>query len=361
MGFEDIIGQKDIATRLKKLADDNRLPHAMMLCGPEGSGKMALAMTLAGYVLHTDRTQHPDLHFSFPTVKKKNAASDYKPVSDDFITEWWDLLEKNGPYFNQQQWNDALNDSKNSLISVGESDRLSRILMVKSNQGGYKISIIWLPEKMNQQCQNKILKLLEEPPTETLFIMVSEEPHFLLETIRSRVQRFDVKPIDDVDIKNALMERRGLSEDDAQRISRIAEGNWIKAQQLLEPGNESVFFFDLYVMLMRKAYMRDVRDLKKWAEQIASFKDRNKTLRMLKAFQRLTRENFMYNFGNPSLVRMTADEEQFATKFARFINEHNVIPMYELFQKAIRDISQNANERILFFDVAMQVALIIRR
>ena len=390
MHFSQIIGQQDLSSRLRRLADENRLPHAIMLCGPEGAGKFALATALASYILCTGRQemsggmfgdevavddscgtcpscmmlkkwQHPDLHFSFPTIKKKNMSSDHKPDSDDFYAEWLEMLESNGPYFSALQWAEAINvENKQTLITVAESDRLTRLLMMKSNQGGKKVSIIWLAEKMNEQCQNKILKLIEEPPTDTHFILVCQKPEYLLETIRSRVQRFDVKPIETAAVKQALMAQRGLSDDDAERISRLAKGNWILATSLLEPGNESVLFFDLYVMLMRKAYMREVSDLKKWSEQVSTF-GREKQLRMLSAFQRLTREYFMYNFRNPSLNYMTLDEENFAKNFARFVNEHNVIAMYDLYQRAIRDIGQNANPRILFFDLAMKMAVMIRQ
>lgn len=378
MGFKDIIGQKEMAQRLQALADSGRLPHAIMLCGPEGAGKMSLAMALASYVLCTNRTdgdacgecpscrmlrnwQHPDLHFSYPTIKKKSWPSDRIPTSDDYSQEWLAMLKRNGGYFSIQEWMDEMGEEgKKSVITVAESDRLTRILMMKSNQGGYKVSIIWLPERMNLQCENKILKLLEEPPAETLFILVSRNPELLLETIRSRVQRFDVRPIAVDDMAEALQNRRALAPDDARRIARISKGNWVTAQSLLEPGNESVQFFDFYVMLMRKAFMRDVKDLKKWSEQVATM-GREKQLRMLEAFLRLTREYFMYNFHNADLIYMSQEEEQFAKNFARFVNEENVIGMYDLFMLAMRDIGQNANPKILFFDVAMKMAVMIRR
>lgn len=394
MNFSEIIGQRDIIERLRTLADEDRLPHALMLCGPQGCGKMAIAMALASYVLCTGRHgdgsmsmfgdeeesakmtdscgtcpscmmlrkwQHPDLHFSYPIYRKKGLPSDKKPTSDDFAQEWFAMLESNGPYFSLQGWLEEIKvDTQQSLMTVAESDRITQALMMKSNQGGKKISLIWLPEKMNEECENKILKLLEEPPSETLFILVSNNPERLLETIRSRVQRFDVKPITQEELTQALIDRRGLNSDDARRIARIADGSWTKAIELLEPGNESVQFFDLYVMLMRKAYMRDVRDLKKWADQVATL-GRERQLRMLTAFQRLTRENFMYNFGNKDLIYMSQEEETFAVKFARFVNERNVIGMYELYARAMRDIAQNANARILFFDVAMKMAVMIRK
>lgn len=361
MTFNDVIGQQEMIERLKRLVDENRLPHAIMLCGPQGAGKLALVIALASYILGTERWQHPDLHYTYPTIKGKNWPSERKPESDDYASEWFQMLNDQGAYFDLQEWLPRINvENQKSLISVAESDRLTRILMMKSNQGGKKINVMWLPEKMNIECANKILKLLEEPPSDTHFIMVSLNPEQLLETIRSRVQRFDVKPIDREAMKEALMSRRGLSENDALRIARIANGDWLKAVRMLQTDNEEALFFDLYVMLMRKAYMRDVRDLKKWSEQVSTM-GREKQMRMLRAFQRLTRENFMYNFRDASLIYMTQEEEAFARNFARFVNENNVVGMYELYQRAIRDINQNANPRVLFFDVAMKMAVMIRK
>lgn len=369
MKFEDIIGQREMAERLHNLADNNHLPHAIMLCGPQGSGKMALAIALASHLLGTSEQawnmlnifQHPDLHFAFPIIRPKGAPSDKKFDSDDYMAEWLEMLRNNGAYFDLPTWLKKIKvENQQSAIPVAESDRLTQIFSMKSNQGGKKIAIIWLPEKMNIECANKMLKLIEEPPAESLFIMVSNHPEQLLETIRSRVQRFDVKPIAQEDIIDALMNKRGLNQDDAVRTARIAGGNWLKATSILEPGNEDSLFFDLYVMLMRFAYTRKVNDLKKWSEQCATL-GREKQLRMLEAFQRLTREYFMYNFRQPSITYMTEEEENFARKFSPFINENNIIGMYELFQRVIRDIGQNANPKIQFFDMTMKMAVFIHK
>ena len=358
-----------MAERLRNLADNNRLPHAIMLCGPKGAGKMALAIALASHLLGTtdqawhmlNNFQHPDLHFAFPIIRHKGASIDKKFDSDDYMSEWLEMLRADGAYFDLPTWLAKIKvENQQSNIPVAESDRLTRLFLMKSNQGGKKIAIIWLPEKMNIECANKMLKLIEEPPAESLFIMVSNHPEQLLETIRSRVQRFDVKPIAQEDIIDALMNKRGLNQNDATRTARIANGNWLKAISLLEPGNEEALFFDMYVMLMRLAYTRKVSDLKKWSDQCASL-GREKQIRMLETFQRLTREYFIYNFHQPSITYMTEEEENFAKKFAPFINENNIIGMYELFQRVIRDIGQNANPKIQFFDLTMKMAVFIHK
>lgn len=367
--FRDIIGQQEISERLRTLADENRLPHALMLCGPDGCGKMALAIALATYVLNSGTYKvrgisHPDLHFTFPTIKLKKWNSEYKPISDDFIENWREMLTPEGSeevnaYFSLADWMEAMKgERQQAVITVGEANELIKRLSMKSNQGGWKVSIIWLPERMNLECANKMLKLIEEPPTQTLFILVCREPEKLLETIRSRVQRFDVKPIAYADMVGALETRQSLDPEDAERVARLAGGNWLAAIEELKYDNENHLFFDYFVNLMRKVYMRDVKDLKRWAESVAAL-GREEQKRLLTYFLRMIREAFMYNFHQKELTYMTEEEEEFCQKFAKFINEGNVLGFQELFQTAIRDIGQNANAKIVFFDITMKAAVLI--
>jgi DNA polymerase-3 subunit delta' len=211
---------------------------------------------------------------------------------------------------------------------------------------------------MNIECANKMLKLLEEPPSQTVFIMVCQEPDKLLETIRSRVQRIDVKRIAEDDIRQALKDKRGLTDDIAQRVSRMANGSWLKALELLNADSENELFLDMFQSLMRLAYQRKIRDLKGWSERMASF-GREKQKRFLEYFLRLIRENFMYNFQQEELCYMSQREEDFAKNFARFVNEANILPITDLANLAIRDIGQNANAKIVFFDFALQMIVLL--
>ena len=375
--FEQVIGQREVQERLMQMVNESRLPHAIMLCGPQGAGKLALAIGLAQRLLATKmensmfsdtpeyvespmlkKLEHPDLHFTYPTIKLPSMGADHKPVSDDFAREWHELIMASH-YFTMNEWLEQMGgENQQAIITAGESDELVRKLSLKSSQGGYKVSIIWLPERMNIECANKILKLLEEPPSQTVFIMVCQEPDKLIETIRSRVQRIDVKKITDNDVKQALMEKRGLSEDAAQRVSRMANGNWLKAQELLSADTENELFLDMFQSLMRLAYQRKVKDLKTWSEQMGTM-GREKQKRFLEYFLRLIRENFMYNFQNEELCYMTQREEDFAHNFARFINEANILEISDLANLAIRDIGQNANAKIVFFDMALKMIVLL--
>ena len=360
--------------RLMRMVDEDRLPHAIMLTGPQGAGKLALAIGFAKVLLSQGgetsmfgepvespmlrKLEHPDLHFTYPTIKLPSMSADHKPVSDDFAREWHELVMA-GPYFTMNEWLELMGgENQQAIITAGESDELVRKLSLKSSQGGYKVSIVWLPERMNQECANKILKLLEEPPSQTVFLMVCNEPEKLLETIRSRVQRVDVKKIDTEDIRQALMEKRGLTENEAKRISRMANGSWLKALEMLSADSENELFLDMFQTLMRLSYQRKVKDLKTWSERMASL-GREKQKRFLDYFLRLVRENFMYNFKQEDLCYMTQREEDFAKNFARFINEANVLPIYDLINKAIRDIGQNANAKIVFYDLSLQMIVLL--
>jgi len=367
MSFSEVIGQKEAEERLMQMVKEDRLPHALMLCGPQGSGKLPLAVAFASYLLDNgtpsakamlDKLEHPDLHFTYPTIKLPSMSADHKPVSDDFAKEWHELVMR-GLYFTMEDWMEAMGaENQQAIITAGESDDLVKKLSLKSSQGGYKVCIVWLPERMNIECANKLLKLIEEPPQQTVFIMVCEEPDKLLETIRSRVQRIDIRKISNEDIERALVERRGINEDDAHRIARLANGSWLKAMDELQVGSENELFLDMYIMLMRLAYQRKIKDLRKWSEQMAAM-GREKQKRWLNFFLRMTRENFMYNFQNEELCYMTQQEENFAKNFARFINENNILAINDLANLAIRDIGQNANGKIVFFDLALQMIVLL--
>ena len=367
MHWSEVIGQQEAQERLKQMAESGHLPHALMLCGPQGSGKLALATAFACYLLDNgtlsskamlEKLEHPDLHFTYPTIKLPSMSSDHKPVSDDFAKEWHELMMQ-GPYFTMDEWMQAMGgENQQAIITAGESDELVRKLSLKSSQGGYKVSVIWLPERMNIECANKLLKLIEEPPQQTVFIMVCQEPDKLLETIRSRVQVVDIRKTSNEDIQQALNERRGIDEEAARRISRLANGNWLKALEELQVGSENELFLDMYIMLMRLAYQRKIKDMQKWSEQMAGM-GREKQKRWLTYFLRMTRENFMYNFQNEELNYMTQKEEDFARNFARFVNENNILPINDMTNLAIRDIGQNANAKIVFFDFALQMIVLL--
>ena len=374
MYFSDVIGQEGVKRHLRQMVSEDRLPHALMFCGPQGAGKLPLALAFAGYLLceqpgaeercgqcrscqMLNTWAHPDLHFSFPVYKKK--ATD-NTLSDDYLPQWREQLSRN-VYFGLEEWlNDIKAENQQVMHYVGESDSLQRKLALKSSQGGRRVVIIWLPERMKTEMANKLLKVIEEPPSHTHFLLVSEEPDMVLGTIQSRVQRIQVPALGEDDIARALMQNHDLTEAEAKVAAHVAQGNFTSALARLQTGNEEELFFGFFVELMRLSYSRQIRDLRQWADRAAEL-GRERQRRLLTYCQRLLRENFIYNFRRPEMTFETTAESQFSTRFAPFINERNVIGIMDELSDAQRDIEQNVNARMVFFDFALKMIILLKQ
>lgn len=372
MFFRDIIGQEDIKKQLIKNVQENKIAHAQLFCGGEGVGKLPLAIAYARYIscqhpsdedacgtcpncIKFNNLAHPDLHFIFPVVKKK---SNKDTVSDDYIAEWRELIARS-PYFNLPIWLEEMGaENQQAQIYVKESSEIIRKLSLKSSQGGYKIIIIWLPEKMNLECSNKLLKLLEEPSEQTVFLLVSEEPDMLLTTIQSRTQRINVKGIDEKALQEILVNQHGIQEQDAIHIAHRSEGNYLKAIESICLNEENKIFFELFVSLMRLSYQRKIKEMRSWSEKVASM-GRERQKHFFGYCQRMIRENFIYNFHNRSITYLDNEEEAFSTRFAPFINERNVMEIMNELSEAQRHIEQNVNARMVFFDFSLKMIVLL--
>ena len=361
MTFDQIIGQTPAKEHLLAELQQGRVPHALMLCGPEGNGALPLALAYAQRLLGggpmAEKLQHPDLHFVFPIYKKTSGKDTY---CDEFLREWREQLLTH-PYFGMSEWMDMAGATNQQLvIYASESEAILRKLSLKASQGGYKVMVIWLPEKMNTECANKLLKLLEEPPAQTVFLMVSEQPDRVLPTIRSRTQMLAVPPLAEQEIEQALIQQHAVLPAEAHRIARSATGNMAKALRTITADSEGEYYFELFVELMRLAYARKVKEMKLWSDRVAGM-GRERIKAFLDYSQRMVRENFIYNFQRPSeLNYMTEREAQFAVRFAPYINERNVIGIMDELSLAQRDIAQNTNARIVFFDFALKMIVLIK-
>lgn len=372
MFFKNIIGQEQVKERLRLELHEGRVPHAQLFAGPEGSGALPLAIAYARFLLCTHRGEtdacgtcpscvklnklaHPDLHFVFPVVKRKGGGD---TVSDDYIREWRELAIST-PYFGLNHWLDAMGaENQQAQIFVKESDELTRKLSLKSSEGGYKVVVLWLPEKMKVECANKLLKLLEEPPALTVFLLVSEEPDRILPTILSRTQRVNVPRLGDSEISTALSRQFGLQPSDAAETARLANGSYLQALEIIHRGDDNLLFFELFVSLMRLAYQRKVKDMKDWSETVATM-GRERQKNFLAYCQRMVRENFISNFHRRELNYMNRDEANFAVRFAPFINERNVIGIADELSEAQAHIEQNVNPRMVFFDFALKMIVLL--
>ncbi|WP_300811645.1 DNA polymerase III subunit delta' [uncultured Bacteroides sp.] len=372
--FKDIIGQATVKERLTHEVCEGRIPHAQLFCGPAGAGKLALALAYARYLCCPNRNEkdacgtcpscvkwdkliHPDVHFAFPIVKN---AKTKKEVCDDYIAEWRRLL-LGTPYFNLNHWLDEMgNENGQAIIYARESDEITRKLSLKSSQGGYKIVIVWLPEKMHETCANKLLKLLEEPPRETVFLLVSENPDKILPTILSRTQRINIPKIEETDMAEALSQKYGVQPKDSATIAHLANGNFVTALETIHLNEENELFFNWFVSLMRLSYQRKIREMKQWSEQLASI-GRERQKNFLAYCQRMIRENFVYNLHCKQMNYMTLQEQEFAVRFAPFVNERNVMGIMNELSEAQIHIEQNVNARMVFFDFALKMIVLLKQ
>lgn len=381
MQFRDIIGQETEKNQLRTAVREGRIPHAQLFAGPAGVGKLALAIAYAQYLACPHRTeedscgvcptclqyaklQHPDLHFAFPIVK-----SDEGDTCDAFAEKWRGIVSEH-KYFDLDDWYRMMGvETKQGMIYEKESSEILRKLSLKSFSGGYKIMIIWQPEKMNTTCANKLLKLLEEPPTMTLFLLVSEAPEQLLSTIISRTQEVRVPRLSEEEIAHGLQnEYTWLGQEEAHNIAHMANGSYLAALKMMNETEENQGYFDDFVALMRNAWLVGQKKnydallkLRQWSQDMADSKvGREKQKAFLQYAQRQVRENYIYNLHHPEMNYQTQKEQEFSTKFAPFIHDGNVEKMMEELSKAEQQISQNGNAKIIFFDLCLQMIVLVK-
>ena len=374
MYFRDIVGQEDIKRQLIQTAKSGILPHAQLFTEKGGSGAFNLALAYARYLNCENRTDtdacghcpsclkinelaHPDVHFVFPIVAKKDKK---KEICDDYLQEWREFLHDN-PYFNLDQWLEHIEaGNSQAIIYSKESDEIIHKLNLKIYEAKYRILLIWLPEKLHLSCANKLLKIIEEPPANTIILMVSEQPDMILSTILSRTQRINIPKIQTEDLIPALESRFSLSKEDAHNIAHIANGNYLKAVEEISTNEENLFFLEQFKSVMRNSWLRNVKGMKEQADMMAGI-GRERQKKYLAYCQRMIRENFIYRFQAPEMNYMNLQESAFAVKFSPFVNERNVIDLMDELAKAEQHISQNVNAKMVFFDLALKITVLIKR
>ena len=374
MYFKDIIGQDEVVALLRAAVAEGRIPHAQLICGGEGVGKLVLAIAYARYLCCThrngedacgecpsckkfDKLVHPDLHFTFPVYKKDPNRG---PLSDDFIDKWRQAVVEN-PYMKLNQWMDHIGtENQQGLIYTSQGDEVIRKLMLKSSEGGYKVMIVWMAEKMNAECSNKLLKMIEEPPAQTIFLLVAENPDLLLPTIQSRVQRLTLRPIEEDVMARALCERFGLVDADARQVAHASAGNWLQAMETIHLGSRAKEYIELFMTLMRKSYARDLKGMRQWADSVAGM-GREPQKNFLIYCQRMIRESFICNFHRPEINYMNMEEANFTSRFAPFVNEKNIFGIMDELSEAQRHIEQNVSGKMVFFDLALKMIMLLKQ
>jgi len=369
MLFKEIIGQQEVKTRLLKLVRDDRTPHALMLFGPPGAGKLALGLAMAQYLSCGDRQPedacglcpsclkfsklvHPDLHFVFPVLKTAKVSKD--PVSDHFMEEWREAFLSN-PYLSENQWYEAIGaENKQGVINKEESLQVIRKLGFKPYESDYRMVIIWLPEKMNQAAANKLLKLIEEPPEKTLILMVSESTDRILPTILSRTQLLHVPPLSESMIRDGLLQQESQDQQMVEDAIRKANGNFNTALQTLSLDENEMHYFDLFTSLMRLCYARNIIEVNDWVDQVAVL-GRERQKQLVDYSLKLLRENFMLHLGSGELNYMSRKENEFSEKFSSFIHEGNIHGLADSFNMAGNHIEANGNPRLIFMDLSISI------
>jgi DNA polymerase-3 subunit delta' len=375
MNFSRIPGQKEIIGKLIRSVHEERVSHAQLFAGPEGCGSLALALTYARFISCENRTEHdscgtckscvkyekmihPDLHFVFPVIKGKKATD---PVSDNYLEEWREFVKKS-PYFTLNNWLDSIEvGNAQGMIFASEASEIIKKLSLKTFESDFKIMIIWLPEKMHQATANKLLKMIEEPPEKTLFLLVAEEPDKVIPTILSRCQLIKIPSFRGSDIDRYLIQRFGLTSDKASDISRVSAGNIIRAIELCENEDSSLSNLNRFKSLMRFAWKRDIISIINWSEEISTT-GREAQKNFISFSLRILRENFMLSLDQKknSLVFLAGEEASFSGNFHPFISQTNIYPLNDEFNLGYSHIEANGNAKIIFLDLALKVTRLIR-
>ena len=374
MLFKDIIGQEAIKKRLIQSVCDNRVSHAQLFLGGEGYGQLALAIAYAQYISCENKTSddscgtcyscikynklvHPDLHFVFPVNTNKEITKD--PVSDNFITGWREALGNN-PYLSLDQWFEMIGiENKQGIISAKESNEIVKKLSLMTYESEYKVMIIWMPEKMNPSAANKMLKILEEPPDKTLFMLVCENQDQLLPTILSRTQLVKILRISDEALAKALVERHDVSTELASKVSFLAEGNYIEALKLLNQAEEVNYYSATFIQWMRLCFSAKMIEAIDWVESVSTIgRERQKNL--LNYALHMVRESLVMNYTDKSRVKLNGEELDFLVKFSPYIHGANCIPLSEELNTAYFHIERNANPKILFLDLSIRVMKLLK-
>lgn len=371
MRFGEIIGQEEEKKHLIHTVEESRISHAQMFLGSEGSGALPMAIAYAQYILCSNRQEsdscgkcasclkvqafnHPDVHFSFPIHLTKSHS-----ISDHLAAEWREQMLES-PYFGLYQWNQKLGaENKQGVIGNAESLNIVKKLILKSFEGGYKILIMWLPELMNATASNKLLKIIEEPPEKTLFILVAQNQENIISTILSRTQIIKFPRLKEDEIAKYLETQKGISHDDGITVAHLAEGNLAKALSLVEQQDMANFNFDNFVTWMRLCYQRNIAKTIDWVDEIASYGRENQK-NFIKFCLHMFRQSIVGHYTHNELVILTKDQDNFLKKFAPFINNKNIVGLSESLNDAYYHIERNANPKILFLDVSLKLFALLK-
>ncbi|MFI3295466.1 MAG: DNA polymerase III subunit delta [Rikenellaceae bacterium] len=373
MRFAQVIALDKLKQQLRSDVNSSRISHAQMFCGEQGGGSYPLALAYATYIMcenpthgdscgecascyKMDRLAHPDLHFVFPVNDAKASSTD-KPTSDKYIQQWRDMVLDGAGYINISQWYKELGiENKQGLIRREEANEIIRKVSLKSFEGGYKVVIVFMPELLRDEAANSLLKVIEEPPAQTLFLFVSSQSDRIIGTIRSRVQSIVVPPLSDDEIAHELVAREITDRDTAQEIAHSVRGNWGRALQVAQSGEDDEIYQE-FVGLMRLCYLSNYLGIFDWVNSISS-RGREFHKRFCTVSLDLIRDCYMEGIGLSSLNFALPDRVAFVRKFAPFANHSTMDRFVQEYELLLRDLTRNGNSKIVFTHFALTLCKI---
>ncbi len=380
MQFSEILGQESIKNHLIQTATEGRIPHAQLFVGAEGSGTLPMAIAYAQYILCANTGNentngnascnlkfqnlvHPDLHFVYPTV----TSADGKPVlCSDFVTEWREMLKEN-MYCNLSDWHSALEvGNKQGTIRVNEAQNILKLLSLKAYEGGHKVMIIWMADRLNTDAANKLLKMFEEPPEKTVFILITENEGDIISTIRSRCQVLHFGPIPIDEISKQLEKDLGIESHAARKIAHQAQGNYNRALKLSHDNEEELQFEQWFVQWVRAAFRAkgnasSILELITWSETIAAL-GRETQKKFLEYCIELFRQALLLNFQTTELVYMEPKIDKFKLEnFAPFVHGNNIQDIFTAISDAIYHIERNGNAKMVLTDMSIKLTRLIHK
>lgn len=381
MLFSEIIGQNHIKNHLIQSAESGRIPHAQLFIGLDGTGTLPMAIAYAQYILcqnvggengngnqacnlKFNNLAHPDLHFVYPVATTSDVSKN--ATSDKFADAWRNFLKAN-PYANLADWYKHIDiQNKQGLINVDEAAEIMKKLSLKSYEGGYKVMIIWMADKMNTEASNKLLKLLEEPPVKTLFILITENEKNILQTILSRCQVINFNPLKSSEIEQALIEKHNCDRSNAGLLAKRAQGNYNKALQLLQNTNDVLPFEKWFVQWVRAAFRAKgnaavIQELIEWSEELAAL-GREQQKQFLEYCIEIFRQALLLNYSTPDLVYYQTTVDKFKLEnFAPFVNGANIQEIFTELSNAIYYIERNGNGKMIFTDLSIKLTRLIHK
>ncbi len=374
MTFDEIIGQEHIKKHLIASAENGRIPHAQLFVGKEGSGTLSMAIAYAQHLLCSfssdanachikcNKLQHPDLHFAFPVTTNDKIKK--HPTSNLFLEEWRSFIE-NTPYGSLYDWLKHIGvENKQGQIGVDEAEDIVKKLSLKSYEGGFKVMIIWMAEKMNIAASNKLLKLIEEPPSKTIFLLVTEDEGQIINTIKSRCQALHFPSLSENNIIDYLLKNEDVEHQEANRIAQQSEGNLNKAIHFLHNDANDLIFEEWFITWIRSAFKAKgnaavIQDLIQWSEAIAR-SGRETQKQFLQYCLQFFRQALLLNYGAPDLVYLVPQTANFKLeKFAPFVHSGNILTIEKEVNEAQYHIERNGNAKIILLDLSIKLTRLL--